>query len=268
MNAEGHIRLEWDGKTEAVAKVGLPIPLTASLLYSVGRKNSGNVAVLGDGVDSVGLVEGIAGFKEVNFAYVNLQNAVSGKKTDAEWLSAAVQILMRIDRLLVKNAVAIVRPTKPFFCRLAVLMDEIFQTCLVKQVSVMRGYDGFTELLAACPNPAVLSVSGWRWWSGMIGQCCPSRGTSLFVGLDEAAAEFVRRIEMDESRTKAAMVFPLESVDRRSSNFRQNAFDAWNVVQDEASRQPECFCGIDVYETKFNFDALNEPQREFDENDR
>lgn len=260
MNAEGHIRLEWDGKTEAVARVGLPIPLTASLLHSVGRKNSGNMAVLGDGIDSIGLVEGINGLTEVNFAYVNLQNAVSGKKTDAEWLSAAVQILMRIDSLLAKNAIAVVRPTKPFICRIAVLMDEIFQTRLVKQVSVMRGYDGFTELLAACPDSAAFPVSGWRWWRGMIEQCCPSKGTSLFVGLDEAAAEFIRRIEADGSRTKAAMVFPLESVERRSSNFRQNAFDAWNAVQDEASRQPECFCGIDVYETKFNFDAPNNPQ--------
>lgn len=248
MENKERVWLEWNGRSEALRRAESDVSCGIRYLRSIGKERCGNAVVWGNAVDAVRFASRASGSLKFDFAYVNPQNADPVKSAKTEVLSSLVQILMHIRTHLSDKRTAVVRPAPSMISETAVLLGDVFPERIIKRTSVMRGYDGFTELVLACPANCVPSETGWRWWSGMVETCCPKKGNALFVGIDEAAAGFMNCARLECINAGLTLVFPMETVVNGCFSFRKNAFDAWSFIQDEASRQAPYFCGIDVYE--------------------
>ena len=255
MSGNPEIWLEWKGRKEAEAEAMHSVPYRIQYAHSIGQDGFGNAVVWGDCPDAVRFASLAVKTNLFDFAYVNPETACLGRKTEAGWLSALLQILIYVKRQMSEKGILVLRPLPYLFSEMVLVLKEAFPDWDTKALSVKRGYEGFTELAAAC-SPLALNAPKYNWnlWSRMVEQCCPENGKALFAGLDEASSGFIgcartrNCIGSRKCGMKAAFVFPMESAAKGCPGYRQNAADAWEEMQECAARREFHFGGLDTFE--------------------
>lgn len=246
------IWVDWDGRDDVIKRAEIPASsyLEASRLPAIGRSDSRNVLIWDNAVSGVKFVEQLTK-RKISCAYVNIRNALTGPCSEAEMMSALLEVLLHIRMQMTSECIVIVRSVPELMDEMTVLLKNVFsETHYVSHASILRGYEGFTELSVACPidgqfNPRFFQ---WRRWNDMFKDCCKLNGLTLIAGFDEAICGCLDYGRINDIKPMVALVSPLERVVSSCSNSIQHAVEAWNLLQATASHEASYFDGVSVYE--------------------
>lgn len=246
------IWIDWDDRGNAIERAESSVSsyFVPSRLLSIGRKDSKNVLVWDNATIGTKFIEELAG-KKISCAYINIKTAMSKNGSDAGKMSALLEILIQIRSQMESDCIVMLRPEPELLDEMTVLLKNVFsETHYVSHASVLRGYDGFTELSVACPNDGQHNPHffGWRRWYDMFNNCCSGNGLVLIAGFDEAVRGYLDYARMNEVKSEIALVSPLQRVISSCSNYVQQAGEAWNLLDETASHEASYFDGMNVYE--------------------
>ena len=246
------VRLQWQGRKDAEIQASAAPKGTAVKIGCIGREGFGTV-LQGCVPDILSLAKDAASVKDFGFVYICAETAVGRKSGDAVFTDL-LKVLLRAGAIASPDAPVVFRPHPDFPEETIVLFKEVFSDRIFQRGSVLRGFEGFSEIALACPESVGLSALSrglWRRWSEMPLKCCPKGGTALFAGLDEASSGFIdclRTREKDGAR--GTFVFSLDTAMQGGQRSIRRAVDAWNALKSAAERRADSFQGLDLYEAR------------------